>query len=122
MAKAFSCAGVGGGEGGAPFLFLGAEALPVPMAAEGPAVVFAAMLSQTTHANDLPWQLPQPRSLAAVASWSRMLAHWDILAAPPTEDEVFVADGQTRGGKSIDPFTGKEPEMNPGNMRGTGLG
>lgn len=86
------------------------------------AVVFAAMLSQTTHANDLPWQLPQPRSLAAVASWSRMLARWDILAAPPAEDEVFVADGQTRGGKSVDPFTGKEPEMNPGNMRGTGLG
>ena len=51
-----------------------------------------------------------------------MLAHWDVLAAPPSEDEVFVVDAQTRGGRSVDPFTGKEPALDPGAMRGTGLG
>ncbi len=86
------------------------------------AVVFGAALAQTTAANDLPWRLPQPKWLAAVAAWPRMLARWDVLATPPAEDEVVIIDAQTRGGRSIDPLTGKEPELNPGAMRGTGLG
>jgi predicted DCC family thiol-disulfide oxidoreductase YuxK len=86
------------------------------------AVVFAAALAQTTVANDLPWRIPQPKWLAAVAAWPRMLARWDVLATPPTEDEVVIVDAQTRGGRSVDPLTGKEPELNPGAMRGTGLG
>jgi predicted DCC family thiol-disulfide oxidoreductase YuxK len=86
-------------------------------------VVLAAALSQTTQVNDLPWnKLPQPKWLASVAAWPRMLARWDVLAAPPTDDEVFVVDAQTKGGKSVDPFTGKEPVLVPGHMRGTGLG
>ena len=86
------------------------------------AVVFAAALAQSTAVNDLPWRIPQPAWLAAVAAWPRMLARWDVLAAPPAEDEVMVIDAQTRGGRSVDPLTGKEPEQNPGAMRGTGLG
>ena len=86
------------------------------------AVVFAAALAQTTAVNDLPWKLPQPGWLAAVAAWPRMLARWDVLAAPPSEDEVLIVDGQTKSGRSIDPLTGREPEFNPGAMRGTGLG
>jgi hypothetical protein len=85
-------------------------------------VVFWAMLAQTTHANDLGKELWQPRWLAAVASWPRMMARWDVLVSTPTEDEVFVADGQTKGGASVDPLTGREPQFDPGAMRGTGLG
>jgi len=86
------------------------------------AVVGAAAITQTTAANQLPWKLPQPPFLAAVARWPRMLAHWDVLASPPLEDEVLVVDAQTRSGISVDPFTGKEPVLDPGAMRGTGLG
>jgi predicted DCC family thiol-disulfide oxidoreductase YuxK len=87
------------------------------------AVVFWAMLAQTTNANDVGKKLLQPGWLAAVAAWPRMMARWDVLTpAPPTEDEVFVADGQTKGGRSVDPLTGKEPEFDPGAMRGTRLG
>jgi hypothetical protein len=38
MPNALSWAGVGGGEGGAPFLVLGALGVPVPTAEDGPAV------------------------------------------------------------------------------------
>jgi predicted DCC family thiol-disulfide oxidoreductase YuxK len=87
------------------------------------AVVFWAMLAQTTHANQLPWKIGQPRALAAVAAWPRMLARWDVLAPePPREDEVFAVDGQTRGGRSVDPITGLEPAFDPGAMRGTRVG
>jgi predicted DCC family thiol-disulfide oxidoreductase YuxK len=86
------------------------------------AVVFAAALAETTHANALRWTLPQPSWLAAVAAWPRMLARWDVLAAPPPWDEVMVVDAQTRAGKGLDLLTGKPPDLDPGAMRGTGLG
>jgi predicted DCC family thiol-disulfide oxidoreductase YuxK len=86
------------------------------------AVVFAAMLAQTGHENDLGWKLPRPGWLAGVATWPRMMARWDVLASPPLEDEVVVIDAQTKGGRTLDPLTYKEPEWNPGAMRGTGLG
>jgi len=86
------------------------------------AVMLVAAAAQTTAVNDLPWKVPQPKWLAGVAAWPRMLAHWDVLATPPVEDEVLVVDAQTRGGKSIDPLTGKEPVFDPGAMHGTGLG
>ena len=86
------------------------------------AVIFTAMLAQTGHENALGWKLPRPGWLAAVATWPRMMARWDLLASPPTEDEVVVIDAQTKSGGSIDPLTAREPEWNPGAMRGTGLG
>jgi hypothetical protein len=87
-------------------------------------VVFAAAVVQASQVNErLPWKkLPQPKWLASVVVWPRMLEGWDVLVNLPTEDEVFVVDAQTRAGRSIDPFTGKEPELDPGKMRGTGLG
>lgn len=86
------------------------------------AVMFAAMLAQTARENTLGWKMPQPRWLAAVATWPRMMARWDVLGTPPAEDELMVIDAQTKDGRSIDPLTGKEPVFNPGAMRGTGLG
>ncbi|APR83578.1 Hypothetical protein A7982_08927 [Minicystis rosea] len=86
------------------------------------AVVLAGMLAQTAHENPIGWSMPQPRWLASVATWPRMMARWDLMGTLPAEDEVMVVDGQTRDGRSIDPLTGREPELNPVAMRGTGLG
>ena len=85
------------------------------------AVIFAAALAQTARANALPWPLPQPSFLAAVAAWPRMLARWDTLAAP--------GRGRSHGRRRPDQV-GKErrsphrqaPELDPGAMGGTGLG
>ncbi len=92
-------------------------------------VVFAAMLAQTTAQNQLPYKLAQPRALAAVAAWPRMMAKWDVLTPePPKDDELLVIDGQTKGdgqpntGRAIDTLTGKDPILDPGAMRGSGLG
>jgi hypothetical protein len=85
-------------------------------------VVFVAMLAQTAHENHLAWSLPRPTWLAGVATWPRMMARWDLMGTLPTEDEVMVVDGQTKDGRSIDILTGQAPELNPGQMRGTGLG
>ena len=73
--------------------------------------------------NDVPWKVPQPPWLAAVAAWPRMMARWDVLAAPAHRRRG--ADRRrpdARGGRGLDPFTGKEPVLDPGAMRGTGLG
>jgi hypothetical protein len=41
-----------------------------------------------------------------------MLGRWDMLApAPPTEDSALVVDAQTKGGRSVDPLTGAEPDF-----------
>lgn len=86
-------------------------------------VVFAAMLAQTTAQNQLAYKLAQPKWLAAVAVWPRMMARWDVLTPePPKDDELLVIDGQTKGGRSLDTLTGKDPVFEPGAMRGTGLG
>jgi hypothetical protein len=87
------------------------------------ALMFVAMLAQTTRVNALPARVPQGKVLAAVAAWPRMLARWNVLTPePPTVDEVFIVDAQTRNNQSVDPLTGREPQINPGAMRGTGLG
>jgi predicted DCC family thiol-disulfide oxidoreductase YuxK len=87
------------------------------------AVLLFAALAQTSKVNALPFHVPQGGTLAAVAVWPRMIARWDVLTPePPKDDEVYVIDAQTRGGKSIDTLTGKEPSFDPGAMRGQGLG
>ncbi len=86
-------------------------------------VLLASALGQTTKVNALPFRVPQGGWLAAVAAWPRMIARWDVLTPePPKDDEVYVVDAQTRGGKSVDTLTGKEPVFDPGAMRGQGLG
>lgn len=86
-------------------------------------VVFAAMLTQTTQQNQLAYKVAQPKWLGAVATWPRMIGKWDVLTPePPKDDEVLVIDGQVKNGRAVDTLTGKEPILDPGAMRGTGLG
>lgn len=88
----------------------------------GAALLLAAMLAQTAHENPLPWKVGAPEWLLSVARWPRMMARWDVIGNPPTDDEAFVVDAETKDGRSVDPFTGRPPVMDPGAMRGTGLG
>jgi predicted DCC family thiol-disulfide oxidoreductase YuxK len=85
-------------------------------------VLFAAALAQTVRANGLGWPVPQPAWLEAVAAWPRLLARWDVIAAPPTEDAVVVVDAQTQSGKSVDLLTGRPPEIASPSRRGPALG
>jgi len=80
----------------------------------GAVLLFAAALAQTAKSNPWPAALtvPQNRLFAALTGWTRMQARYDVLAPePPKEDGVFVVDGQTRAGRSIDPLTGQEPSF-----------
>lgn len=80
----------------------------------GAAVLFVATLAQTAKSNPWPALLtvPQVPALAAITGWSRMQARYDVIAPEaPTEDGVFVVDGQTNAGKAVDPMTGKEPVL-----------
>ena len=86
-------------------------------------IVFAAMLAQTTVQNQLPYKLAQPKWLAAVAIWPRMIAKWNVLTPePPKDDELLIIDAQTKGGRNLDTLTGKDPAFDPGAMRGSGVG
>lgn len=88
-------------------------------------VVIAAMIAQTAKENPLPGAaaVPQGRVLAAVASWPRMLAKWNILSPePPRSNGMVVIDGQTHSSQPIDPLTGEEPRLDPAGHPAAGLG
>ena len=82
------------------------------------AIVFVAMLAQTTRSNHLPGgiSLPQGRFLYAVAAWPRMLARWDVLAPSAADDRHRVRHRRAdfKGGRSVDLLTGREPQLDPG--------
>lgn len=71
------------------------------------ALLIAAIV-QAAKENPLPFKLPQGPKLSAIVHWPRMLQKWNVLDVP-SEDGVFVIDGQTRKSTSIDPLTGYEP-------------
>lgn len=88
----------------------------------GAVIVLAAALAQTTHNNPLGWRAPQPRWLAGVATWPRMMERWDVLTDPPTVNELLVIDGTLADGRHVDPLTGRAPETDPTTARGAALG
>ena len=90
----------------------------------GVLTIFVAMLAQTAKVNPVPASLaiPQGKALAAIVVWPRMLAKWDLLAAPPMEDTAFVVDAQTRANVNVDPLTGGAPVFEPDQRRGAGMG
>ena len=74
--------------------------------------LLAAVLAQAARENPWPAALtiPQPRALAAIAGWPRLVSRYDVFAPEPSkEDGVLVVDAQTRSGRAIDPMTGEEP-------------
>ena len=71
-------------------------------------MLFVAALAQMTKENPLPFKVPQGPKLTALVTWPRMLERWNVLDLQ-AEEGVFVLDGQTRKGESIDPVTGRPP-------------
>lgn len=88
----------------------------------GALVVFVAMLGQTAAMNPFPRVVPQNKVLAGIATWPRMMARWNVLADISQDDEMFVIDAQTKGGRSIDPFTGQAPSFDLSERKGSHLG
>lgn len=87
----------------------------------GVLVLFVAALAQMTKENPLPFKLPQGPKLSAIVNWPRMLERWNVLDVP-VEDGVFVVDGQTRKGASLDPLTGLEPAIQADSLNARKLG
>lgn len=78
------------------------------------AVFLASVLVQTVHQNELPIGAPRSAALASISWWSRTIADWSILTPePPAANEYMVVDGYTRAEASVDPLTGKEPQLVP---------
>ncbi|MBK9261392.1 MAG: DUF393 domain-containing protein [Polyangiaceae bacterium] len=87
----------------------------------GVVILFVAALAQMTKENPLPFKVPQGPRLLAIVTWPRMIGRWNVLDVP-SEDGVFVIDGQTRKGASVDPLTGVEPAVDPASLNARKLG
>ena len=67
--------------------------------------------------------LPMPRVMQATIGYPRLYQGWGMFAPNPiTDDGTVVVDGRTIDGRRIDPFTGKEPELDLTRSDGLGLG
>jgi Vitamin K-dependent gamma-carboxylase len=67
--------------------------------------------------------LPMPRVIQATISYPRLYQGWGMFAPNPiTDDGTVVVDGRTVDGRRIDPFSGKEPELDLTRSDGLGLG
>jgi predicted DCC family thiol-disulfide oxidoreductase YuxK len=76
------------------------------------AVFVASVLVQTIHQNELPLGAPKSALLASVSWWSQTRGDLAILTPEPAAtNEYMVLDGYTRAEASIDPLTGKEPQL-----------
>ncbi|HZO15762.1 MAG TPA: hypothetical protein VFB62_20960, partial [Polyangiaceae bacterium] len=77
--------------------------------------ILLAFLAQSEQKNTLPVAtgLGKVGVLTGTASWSRMMAAWNMWAPdPPRENGTLVVDAQTRNGYVVDVMTGYEPDMN----------
>lgn len=76
------------------------------------AVFVASVLVQTIHQNELPIGAPKSDLLASISWWSQTRGDLAILTPEPSAtNEYMVADGYTRSDASIDPLTGKAPQL-----------
>ncbi len=67
--------------------------------------------------------LPMPSVVTATIGYPRVYQGWGMFAPNPiTDDGSIVVDGRTIDGRRIDPFTGKEPELDLTKAQGLGLG
>ncbi len=63
-----------------------------------------------------------PRFMRATIGYPRIFQGWGMFAPNPIrEDGVLAVDAVTIDGRHIDPFTGKEPDLNLSDARGSGL-
>jgi hypothetical protein len=68
-------------------------------------------------------RLPTPAVVAATIGYPRLFQGWGMFAPNPiTEDGTVVVDARTLDGQRVDPFTGKEPDLDLLHVQGLGLG
>ncbi len=64
-----------------------------------------------------------PHVMQATIGYPRLYQGWGMFAPNPiTEDGTVVVDARTIDGRHVDPFTGKEPELDLTRAEGLGLG
>lgn len=70
-----------------------------------------------------PWLKPKlPKVMAATLIYPRMFQGWGMFAPNPiTDDGSLTIEAWTIDGRRIDPFTGKEPDLDITDARGLGL-
>src|SRR5690606_9329530 len=65
----------------------------------------------------------QPKAMRAIVQYPRIFQGWGMFAPNPVrEDGYLTVDAVTVDGRHVDPFTGREPDMNLSDARGLGLG
>ncbi len=65
----------------------------------------------------------RPQIMHATIGYPRLYQGWGMFAPNPiTDDGTVVVDAYTIDGRRIDPFTGKEPELDLTHAQGLGLG
>ena len=65
----------------------------------------------------------RPQIMHATIGYPRLYQGWGMFAPNPiTDDGTVVVDAHTIDGRRIDPFTGKEPDLDLTHARGLGLG
>jgi hypothetical protein len=76
-------------------------------------LLFAAFLAQSEANNPVPGLgLGKRELLLDVASWSRMMAPWNVLAPnPPSDNGRLVVDAETKGGWVVDLISGHDPDL-----------
>ena len=86
----------------------------------GAVLLLAAALLQTGREGGWPRfaDMPRWKLFGAITGWTRMRAHYDVLAPDVAkEDGVLVVDAVTRGGRHVDPLTGRAPERTAPHFR-----
>lgn len=98
-------------------------------AREGVLIYFAlcSTLQTITENKNVPERVRQviklPKPVMATINYPRLYQGWSMFAPNPiTDDGVVAVDGRTIDGRRIDPFTGKEPDLDLTDARGLGLG
>jgi hypothetical protein len=96
---------------------------------EGALVYFAicAVFQAVTENKSIPPKirdnLKMPGFMAATIGYPRLYQGWGMFAPNPiTDDGIIVVDGRTIDGRKIDPFTGKEPDLDLTDSEGEGMG
>jgi hypothetical protein len=67
------------------------------------------------------FKVHRPEWVVHFVNTFRLLEGWGMFAPePPYEDGRVIVDGRTKGGRKLDPFTGKEPDFDPFTREGWG--
>jgi predicted DCC family thiol-disulfide oxidoreductase YuxK len=100
-----------------------ASVLAVPREAT---IAFLMIVLGTEALVDNPWaskrvHIQRPEWMQTIVETPRLFQGWGMFAPePPYDDGHLVVDGRTADGRKLDPFTGREPVLDPYSATGWG--